>query len=739
MEFTQIINVICADDICADIFIQELSRRSGVKVVRTEANTGGNAPYISFELSDRLSGETFELAEAENGLVIRAARRRGLIYGAGMFLRRCTYAEDAVTFDAFGRFAPEKHIRGHQLGYRPLPNTYDAWSKEQFYTYTYELMFSFLNTVEHMPYVDGKSNRNELMKYDELDLLEEASRQAMKLDIDLSIWYPNGDEPDYEGHEKVFSMLPKLDAVFVPGGDPGELEPDELFARCRRFSEMLKQYHPKADLWPSAQAPHDRPDWGEGFLREIGSTPECFGGAILGPNRAMDLPELRQRLDPTLPIRFYPDITHNLRCEHPVHTDGDEWHFAWAAALSRESCNPRPAEFRRLHEKVSPYCVGSVSYSEGVHDDLNKFVWADADFFGDAFPLEQSLEDYAGLFLYKNDRKEAAKRINELEENWRKAPDEVDNAASQVEYWEKTAALYADARDWRARLFLFKALCDAFVVYRYAYEKRLCSRIRRLCLEGNFDRAYDESLTPPDAAIGKTREKIELTAKYLFDAIGLQTSVEKYHAYGWERGAVLDTLENPLSDLPILVKLIETFRSGSAADKALAEKLLRLQATRYDAPEGGFYFSFALCGLRSAGIKQTGDYYLDVQGDRPGVNNGTLPVGLFTVYDHFSFEMNAECAGDSDMILSATFKKIRAEGSELKVSVNGQVIYQGGLFGGEQNGDYERFMLPQGFVSIDYPVKKEYIKNGKAHISLSENTCGLRLCELRLSKGRFCV
>ena len=28
----------------------------------------------------------------------------------------------------------------------------------------------------------------------------------------------------------LFSLLPKLDALFVPGGDPGELEPDELFS-----------------------------------------------------------------------------------------------------------------------------------------------------------------------------------------------------------------------------------------------------------------------------------------------------------------------------------------------------------------------------------------------------------------------------------------------------------------------------------------------------------------------------
>ena len=62
---------------------------------------------------------------------------------------------------------PDKVIRGHQIGYRTTPNTYDAWSYEDYRRYYLDMMFFGTNIVEHIPYERGISKKNRLMKYDE--------------------------------------------------------------------------------------------------------------------------------------------------------------------------------------------------------------------------------------------------------------------------------------------------------------------------------------------------------------------------------------------------------------------------------------------------------------------------------------------------------------------------------------------------------------------------------------------
>jgi hypothetical protein len=46
--------------------------------------------------------------------------------------------------------------------------------------------------------------------------------------------------------------------------------------------------------------------------------PSFIDGVITGPNAAFPLDILRRYLPSEYPIRLYPDITHNVRCEYPV-------------------------------------------------------------------------------------------------------------------------------------------------------------------------------------------------------------------------------------------------------------------------------------------------------------------------------------------------------------------------------------------------------------------------------------
>ena len=116
-----------------------------------------------------------------------------MIYGYSHFLRKTEYKGGTVRLicDIDGDYAPDKPLRGHQLGYRPTNNTYDAWTPSHFYRYFKDMMYFNSNIVELMPGGTDDGERNELMQLSENDMMYECAALADTLDLDVSVWYPN--------------------------------------------------------------------------------------------------------------------------------------------------------------------------------------------------------------------------------------------------------------------------------------------------------------------------------------------------------------------------------------------------------------------------------------------------------------------------------------------------------------------------------------------------------------------
>src|SRR2546423_15319376 len=53
---------------------------------------------------------------------------------------------------------------------------------------------------------------------------------------------------------EVFRRLPRIDAIFVPGGDPGHTRPRLMMALLEKQTQSLRQFHPKAQMWMSPQS-----------------------------------------------------------------------------------------------------------------------------------------------------------------------------------------------------------------------------------------------------------------------------------------------------------------------------------------------------------------------------------------------------------------------------------------------------------------------------------------------------
>ena len=259
------------------------------------------------------------------------------------------------------------------------------------------------------------------MKLPAIKMIAEQSRICKKYGLDVWMWYPNmgsnytsSDSIQKELNEaaNVFKVLPKLNDLFVPGGDPGDLEPDVLFAWLKKLSVVLHQYHPNAKIWVSPQVFRPSQKWYDAFYKEVNREYPWFGGVVFGPWVKEPIQKVRQLVNKGIPIRRYPDITHSLSCQYPV----PHWDLAYAITLGRECYNPRPTQEKHIQNVFAKYANGSISYSEGINDDVNKFVWSGQDW-DPTTPVMETLRDFARLFIGPDYTETFAQGIIALENN----------------------------------------------------------------------------------------------------------------------------------------------------------------------------------------------------------------------------------------------------------------------------------------------------------------------------------
>ena len=707
----------------AAFLAEEFELRTGKKPRISEKSDEKN-PLIELKTVSPSQAEDFSITQNGDRVTVTAHRLRGLIYGYSFFLRKCTVSCSNIylTEELNCTKTPKAKIRGHQLSYTDMNNTCDKWMMADFERYYRDLMFFGMNTVEA---TTGKMKRNSMMKYDFPDSVRLMSELCIKYDLNFSLWHPvDKSMTDEEALSDLIEKLggaPKLDYLFPPGGDPGDMEPEAFIERCRYFKRELRKIYPSVQLWPSAQAPGDIRDWGERFISKMNELPDEIDGIIYGPNHAMPLDELRRRLPARYPLRFYPDITHNVRCEYPVHFYRDDWHYAFAATLSRESVNPRPCELQLLHRVTRQYFVGSVSYSEGCHDDFNKAVYSALDFDYEC-DLKEIAEDYVRAYIYDANPAELADAVMSLESNWDGAPEYNTAIERCYSAFETIAERQPELmNNWRFVLHFFRAECDKLVRDRRIFELKLIEEASKKAA-CNPDEVLKILETDFDESYKALRSDIDKNAKRLFELLGIQLDVKTYGGMGWERGCTLDTIDNPITDRRYLIKKIR-----ENPDCAV-EYFCRNQVDKDE-----YYFSFAEHGFGVIG-KQNGEFYMNFRGDSNF--DAELPMCTVKVYDHFCFSGRVAGLCGGDYKLNITYKERKND--EIKhhrVVVNRRVIHDGGQFGGEIDREFTEKHLAPGFVRVSYDIPADCLENGCALIEITEPIDGFQICEFSFTKA----
>lgn len=581
-------------------------KEPGIPVISVgrEANLTRDFPQTTASLKRvaTVTGADGYRVITEPGLVVVAGNDpRGVLFGVGRLLRELRMARNKVTLPTgfVEASAPKVALRGHQLGYRPKTNSYDGWDLTQWEQYYRDLAVFGTNAVELLPPRSDDAPDSPHFPLNQLDTMIGMSRLADEYGLDLWIWYPALDR-DYalpatvdfalKEWEVVYKALPKIDDLFVPGGDPGHTPPKPLMNLLEKQTELLRKYHPKARMWVSPQG--FSKEWLDEFLEMLTKDqPKWLAGLVFGPQQYASLKELRQRLPKQYLIRGYPDITHNLGCQHPV----PDWDLAFAITQERESINPRPLDQASIFRMYLNETIGFISYSEGCNDDVNKFVWSGLGWNPDA-RIDEILRQYGRYFVSDRLAEGVAQGLLALERNWRgplASNTGVEVTLAQFQQMERTA-LPGELQNWRFQQALYRAYYDAFLRDRLLLEMaqqdqamEVLRQAKRLGSLEALDQAHlilTEAVKHPAGNDRKMR--VNQLAEALFQSIKMQLATELYRGQNG-RGTSQNWMDLPLNDRPWLLPKFEAFRKLATEPERLAA--INALLNRTNPGPGGFY------------------------------------------------------------------------------------------------------------------------------------------------------
>jgi hypothetical protein len=565
----------------ARVLIEEVEKRTGIlwHKVNSVPNTGAHI-VIRLAKAGELKPEGYRITlDQQSGprLLIESADPRASLYGVGHLLRKSMWNNERfdvpVTIET--ETAPKYPYRGFELGYRSAGNPYVTWDRDQYEQYIRELALFGANAVQntyHYFYTpDDIETPVQVMSRHEMN--RNISEICEQYGLEFWMWSPGRiNLYDEEMREDVlrkvdvtYSNLPRIDAVFYPGGDggtPGKYPPGLVLPFLSELSAIIQRHHPQAMLWFSMQGFQqletvmDTVDdsWIDATFEwlEAEDSRAWFGGLMHGPG-SPDPSETRRRLADHYSILHYPDITHIVRAQYQ-HNQLDP---LFSISLTRQGINPQPRHSQFIHNRFAPFTNGFIAYSDGTNDDVNKVVWARLGW-DPGENLREILMDYGRFFFRPDLSEDVADAIIALEQNFDGPALDNGGIVATMHEWERIGSVMEDelkgaGANWRLQMMLFRATIDAYARYRLIYEQGLEEQACLAILEyiDDPEKAVKTALSilkraETEGVRHDLRKRIISMADDLWQSTGLQTDPEAHHAR-ITRGAVLHYLDTPLN------------------------------------------------------------------------------------------------------------------------------------------------------------------------------------------------
>ena len=641
---------------------------------------------------------------------------RGVIFAIGHFLRTAELTKSKIIFNKSDEIAtsPAYPIRGHQIGYRNTANSWDSWNPKQFETYFRELELFGANSIENIPFHDGPLGPN--MKFPRDFINTKMSEICNTYGLDYWVWTPADvdlSDPvkfkdEVEKHAAFYKSCPRLDGVFFPGGDPGSNHPKFVMPFLKEVAAALHKYHPKAGMWISLQGFSDEQvDFFYDYLEK--NSPAWLAGVATGPS-SPDLAATRFRLPKKYKHRHYPDLTHTIRCQYPT----ENWDQAFALTEGREVCNPQPFYYAKIHNRYAPFTDGFLSYSDGVHDDVNKATWSQMGWNPDK-DVRQVMIEYSRFFFGSQVAEAGADGILALERNWVGPVEENGGIETTFAFWQNLEAKHPELKgNWRWQQLVMRSYYDTYVKRRKIYEQNLekdANQILAQAPKKGSDNAMQQALDVVNKAdkepiSPELRKKIVDYCEALFQSVGMQTSVKKYNASGEERGAILDFIDYPLNNRWWLTDEFAKIKKMSSEK----EKLDRLEIIRtWENPGPGSYYDNISNISKGPHVKTTTEDATDFVWWDDGFSRKRLSTQLYQNFPRLEYtdldpngHYTIRIAGYGDALL-------RVDGERIA-----PIVYNKGL------EEFKEFQLAPKYVSdgkleVTFDVPEESKLNWRSH------------------------
>ena len=725
---------------------EEIHSRSGIWLHEADgSNTKHKRPLIAiahrndqllsgFEIPMQikdtdLQTEGYRIYSEDNGesqvVWILFDDARGALFGAGWLLRNLNMEKNkiSIVLPVNFRTAPSYSIRGHQLGYRNTANTYDAWTPGQYEQYIRELAIFGTNAVETIPIIDKEDATLSVhMKTPPLEMNRRISEICRDYGIDFWAWTPvtiDLNDPDKKNdaldkHEAFYRETPHINHIFFPGGDPGHNHPREVMPFLRELHQRLTKYHPGAGMWISLQGfSVEQVDYFYNYLET--HSPDWLMGVVSGPSSPL-IAETRFRLPSNYLHRQYPDITHTVRCEFPT----PNWDQAYALTLGREPINPEPFYYARIHQTYAPFTDGFVAYSDGSTDNVNKIVWSMRGW-DPEMDVNQIMEEYGKFFFGPALGKDAAAGIFALERNWDGPLRTNGGVETTLHFWKKMEAEnpHLTGGNWRWQMFLVRAYYDAYTRRRLLYEEGLERSANSILLHetdlGSMERMelalnkLNEADTKPVHT--DLRKRIVDLFEDLFLSIGLQSSVPKYQARGYERGAMLDFVDYPLNNRWWLADQTEKFKALQTEEER--EDFLKQIAT-WENPGTGSYYDDISNISKGPRVTTVSDDATDVAWWENGFSRERLSTQLFQKNPVILYENLDPAARYKIRVFGSGEALIRIDGRRLS-----PVLYS------KEAHSFKEWIVPlelsrKGHLEVTFDQPEESHLNWRQHSKISD-------------------
>ena len=483
----------------SNIFSGEVKKRTGSNIAAKNSDTKYSLilKIDSTIVSGKDGFKIIATLDSKGRRFVIGQSESGLIAGVGKLLRISEYKPGVIIFpDTTIENAPEMDIRGiypathFQNFYHVAPNNKIDKVLEDFALLGANNIAVAFDQHHYNGFQDPKAQRqlsrlqhlantthdlgmkfsmtfiaNEGYNNTPQKLRAKQSKGVATYGTEICPSTPEGHALILKNQKEINSSFKKIDMFWTWPYDQGGCACDKCkpwggngFIKISKDdAESFHKYFPKAKIWISTWNfdLYTLGDYAGLFSYMKKEKPDWINGLITG----IQSKNYKQTFDRPFPekykVAWFPEIS-------MLHVRPWMW-----------SANPMPNHFNLIMKELKGNITGGWIYSEGIYEDINKFIWFSY-YWNPDRKMDDILKEYAKYYLGSNVAEKGKKLFYLLEKtfprrDWNiKNMDDIDEAYSLAKEIDKSLPEWSK-NSWRWRSVYDRALLD-YIIKNYGHE-----------------------------------------------------------------------------------------------------------------------------------------------------------------------------------------------------------------------------------------------------------------------------